>query len=237
MTAATAAPTHRGQRRAVGPLTGLRSLLRLHLRLARRGILIWTLAVLVLVPASIYAMEDVYPDQAALDARATLLDNPSAVMMTGPFFAADHYTFWAMVANELLAADRDGAIERLGETLQIAVLHDTLEDTATSPEELRQQFGEFVCAGVQALSKRVGDGPKRSLDDYLQALAEGPAQYALVKLCDRITNLQPPPQTWNQDKIANYHQESQLILARLGHAHAATARRLREKIEHYRQYY
>ncbi|MBE1189306.1 bifunctional (p)ppGpp synthetase/guanosine-3',5'-bis(diphosphate) 3'-pyrophosphohydrolase, partial [Escherichia coli] len=24
---------------------------------------------------------------------------------------------------------------------------------------------------------------------------------------------------------------------RLGHAHAATARRLREKIEHYRQYY
>ncbi|EMP5645136.1 TPA: bifunctional (p)ppGpp synthetase/guanosine-3',5'-bis(diphosphate) 3'-pyrophosphohydrolase [Pseudomonas aeruginosa] len=142
-----------------------------------------------------------------------------------------------MVANALLAADRDGAIERLGETLQIAVLHDTLEDTATSPEELRQQFGEFVCAGVQALSKRVGDGPKRSLDDYLQALAEGPAQYALVKLCDRITNLQPPPQTWNQDKIANYHQESQLILARLGHAHAATARRLREKIEHYRQYY
>ena len=102
MTAATAAPTHRGQRRAVGPLTGLCSLLRLHLRLARRGILIWTLAVLVLVPASIYAMEDVYPDQAALDARATLLDNPSAVMMTGPFFAADHYTFWAMVANELL---------------------------------------------------------------------------------------------------------------------------------------
>ena len=102
MTAATAAPTHRGQRLAVGTLTGLRSLLRLHLRLARRGILIWTLAVLVLVPASIYAMEDVYPDQAALDARATLLDNPSAVMMTGPFFAADHYTFWAMVANELL---------------------------------------------------------------------------------------------------------------------------------------
>jgi ABC-2 type transport system permease protein len=31
-----------------------------------------------------------------------LLDNPSAVMMTGPYFAADHYTFWAMVANELL---------------------------------------------------------------------------------------------------------------------------------------
>ena len=95
-------PTHRGQRNPAGPLTGLGALVRLHLRLARRGILVWGLAVLVLVPASIYAMEDVYPDQAALDARAMLLDNPSAVMMTGPFFATDQYTFWAMVANELL---------------------------------------------------------------------------------------------------------------------------------------
>lgn len=47
-------------------------------------------------------MKGVYPDQQALDARAALLENPSAVMMTGPAFALDHYTFWAMVANELL---------------------------------------------------------------------------------------------------------------------------------------
>ena len=99
---AAATPTHRGQRHPAGPLTGLRALVRLHLRLARRGILVWGLAVLALVPASVYAMQDVYPDQAALDARAMLLDNPSAVMMTGPRFATDHYTFWAMVANELL---------------------------------------------------------------------------------------------------------------------------------------
>lgn len=109
MTAAPAAvtrtpsgPTHLGERRPTGPLTGLGALVRLYGRLARRGILIWSLAVLALVPASIFAMEDVYPDQAALDARATLLDNPSAVMMTGPHFTAPHYTFWAMVANELL---------------------------------------------------------------------------------------------------------------------------------------
>jgi ABC-2 type transport system permease protein len=102
MSTATAAPTHRGAHRPTSPLTGLGALLRLDLRLARRGILVWSLAVLALVPASIYAMEDVYPDQAALDARAMLLDNPSAVMMSGPYFAADHYTFWAMVSNELL---------------------------------------------------------------------------------------------------------------------------------------
>lgn len=99
---ARAPHTHRAPSRPAGALTGTASLVRLYMRLARRGVLVWTLAVLVLVPASIYAMEDVYPDQAALDARAMLLDNPSAVMMTGPYFAAGHYTFWAMVANELL---------------------------------------------------------------------------------------------------------------------------------------
>jgi ABC-2 type transport system permease protein len=99
--AATAAPTHRAEPVPASPLTGLGSLVRLYGRISRRAILLWTLAVLILVPASILAMEEAYPDQGALDARAGLLDNPSAVMMTGPYFATDQYTFWAMVANEL----------------------------------------------------------------------------------------------------------------------------------------
>lgn len=102
MSTAAAPRSHRGEARSAGAMAGLGALARLYGRLARRGIILWTLAMLLLVPASVLAMKDVYPDQAALDARATLLDNPSAVMMTGPYFAADHYTFWAMVANELL---------------------------------------------------------------------------------------------------------------------------------------
>ncbi|WP_114854944.1 ABC transporter permease [Brachybacterium sp. YJGR34] len=100
-TAQPSHPTHRADAPASSSLTGLGSQIRLYGRLTRRAVIIWTLSILVLVPASIVAMEDVYPDQNTLDARAMLLDNPSAVMMTGPYFAADHYTFWAMVANEL----------------------------------------------------------------------------------------------------------------------------------------
>lgn len=99
---APAAPTHRAEPERVSSWTGLASLVRLYGRISHRTILVWTLAVLALVPASILAMEEAYPDQDALDARATLLDNPSAVIMTGPYFATDQYTFWAMVANELL---------------------------------------------------------------------------------------------------------------------------------------
>src|SRR5690606_27417110 len=43
-----------------------------------------------------------YPDQASLDARAALLDNPAAIVMSGPLFALEHYTLGAMVANELM---------------------------------------------------------------------------------------------------------------------------------------
>ncbi|WP_413450868.1 polyketide antibiotic transporter [Georgenia phoenicis] len=96
MTTTTATPaTHRE------PLTGTGMLLRLFLRVSRRQILVWTLAFAVLVAASVAALRDTYPDAQALQARAALMDNPAAVMMTGPAFALNDYTFGAMLANEL----------------------------------------------------------------------------------------------------------------------------------------
>ncbi len=84
-----------------GQFTGMGRLLRLHLRRDRVRLAVWVLAFLVLIPASVAAMDVAYPDQQALQARAHLLNNPAAIMMTGPLFGADHYTFGAMVANEL----------------------------------------------------------------------------------------------------------------------------------------
>ncbi|QDB78604.1 polyketide antibiotic transporter [Georgenia wutianyii] len=84
-----------------GELTGTGNLLRLFLRLSRRQIAIWALAFLALVALSVVALEETYPDAAALQARAVLLESPAAVMMTGPAFALEDYTFGAMIANEL----------------------------------------------------------------------------------------------------------------------------------------
>src|SRR5690606_14978897 len=84
-----------------GELTGTGALLRLFLRLSRRQVVVWALALLLLVASSVVALEETYPDAAALQARAALLGNPAAVMMTGPAFALENYTFGAMVANEL----------------------------------------------------------------------------------------------------------------------------------------
>lgn len=82
-------------------VAGLGTLVRANLRRDRTRTIIWALAIFLGVWSSVEALYAAYPDQSALDARFALLDNPAAIMMTGPLFATD-YTIGAMVANELL---------------------------------------------------------------------------------------------------------------------------------------
>lgn len=105
MTATTAErrtehPAHAAPRPG-SPFTGTGSLLRLDLRLDRIRILVWTLAMGLGVYGSVVALDEAYPTDASLQSRGALLTNPATIMMTGPAFAAEDYTFGAMVANEL----------------------------------------------------------------------------------------------------------------------------------------
>ncbi|WP_165962647.1 ABC transporter permease [Occultella glacieicola] len=102
--AAHRAPADRQRRSGTSvrePWAGTGQLLRLALRRDRIRILIWFVAIVGTVAATVPALEVAYPDAAARQARAAILTNPSAVMMTGPAFGLDDYTLGAMVANEL----------------------------------------------------------------------------------------------------------------------------------------
>ena len=55
----------------------------------------------------------------------------------------------------------------------------------------------------------------------------------LVKLSDRITNLQPPPEHWDRKKIDRYRAEAVCIADELGGANNYLAERLRSKISDY----
>lgn len=83
------------------PLTGVGTLLRMNLRRDRVRLPVWVVAIGITVWASVVALEEAYPTQEALQTRAALLENPATIMMTGPAFAVDDYTFGAAVANEL----------------------------------------------------------------------------------------------------------------------------------------
>lgn len=91
-----------------------------------------------------------------------------------------------------------------------------------------------VAQGVLALSKNKQVGDKAAqMADSLARIQQQPDEIWLVKLCDRITNLSPPPHHWSREKIAAYRDEAQRILDALGRADAGAAQRLSARIADY----
>ncbi len=137
------------------------------------------------------------------------------------------------VAMEVLAALR--AEPNHDEELAVlcALLHDTIEDTAVTYEQVEATFGATVAAGVQALSKNPALPKAEQMPDSLRRIREQPQAVWLVKLADRIVNLQQPPAYWQPQKIAAYRAEAGVILAALGAASPFLAARLAAKIEVY----
>jgi len=119
--------------------------------------------------------------------------------------------------------------------IQCALLHDTLEDTAITYEQLVAEFGQAVADGVKALSKNEQLPKAQRMQDSLQRIVQQPQEVWMVKLADRINNLQYVPAQWSAAKIASYQQEAQLILTTLQAASPSLAQRLAKHIQHYGQ--
>lgn len=139
----------------------------------------------------------------------------------------------SFVAMEILAL---AAVEDFGDAnlaMQCALLHDTLEDTRVRYEQLQQSFGPAVAEGVMAMTLKKRLPKPAQMPECLVRIRAQPREIWMVKLADRITNLQPPPPHWSPERIQDYHRESQGILEALGSASAFLAQRLRHKITEY----
>jgi len=69
-----------------------------------------------------------------------------------------------------------------------ALLHDTIEDTATDFDDIEKRFGREIADAVAAMTKNMLlREPQREID-YDQRLADGPWQARLVKLGDVYDN-------------------------------------------------
>ena len=115
----------------------------------------------------------------------------------------------------------------------VALLHDVVEDTATTLGQIETEFGTRVAAGVSALTKDATLGKPAAMKDSLARILLQPPEIAMVKLADRITNLAPPPPHWSAAKMAAYREEGQLILDTLGAASRALSARLVERLRAY----
>lgn len=141
------------------------------------------------------------------------------------------------VAMEVMSAVAETEVADPNLAVQAALLHDTIEDTACDYASVKEVFGQPVADGVQALSKNPEAGDKKAqMQDSLTRIRLQPKEIWMVKLADRITNLQAPPQHWSLEKAVRYRDEAQMILDALGEANTLLAARLQEKIENYKQY-
>lgn len=142
----------------------------------------------------------------------------------------------AMVAAEVIGALRVEVVDDQALAVQCALLHDTLEDTEVQYSKVVATFGERVADGVSALSKdRRLPKPDRMIDS-LRRIRLQPREVWMVKLADRVTNLQPPPSHWDAPKRRAYLAEAQVILDQLGSASEALTSRMQERMASYRAY-
>lgn len=134
----------------------------------------------------------------------------------------------------LLASERSENFD--GEfSVQIALLHDVLEDTSTTYEEIENAFSKPVAEGVLALTKNADLGKDQRMIDSLNRIKKLPKEVWAVKLADRITNLQPPPAHWSEEKIKKYKLEAEVILKELHGGNEYLEKRLEQKIKEYNQ--
>ena len=142
----------------------------------------------------------------------------------------------SLVSMEVIAALTVEVDHAADLAVQCALLHDVIEDTEATYEQLLTVFGPAVAAGVLALSKDKALAAQVQLADSLERIKQQPSEIWMVKLADRITNLQRPPAYWSQEKIARYWKEALEIHQVLGAASPLLAQRLLEKAEAFREY-
>lgn len=106
---------------------------------------------------------------------------------------------------DLLA--RVGGVEDV-ETLQAGALHDVLEDTEVTPEELETRFGGVVRRVVE----EVTDDPELGSEERKQAQIDHAPHLSerakLVKIADKISNIraisETPPAGWSVERRRRY---------------------------------
>jgi guanosine-3',5'-bis(diphosphate) 3'-pyrophosphohydrolase len=103
--------------------------------------------------------------------------------------------------------------------LLAAVLHDTVEDTGTTREELASAFGEDVAAVVMEVTDDKSLPKDRRKELQVEHAPHLSSHAKLVKLADKIVNLRDltdsPPANWTPERRAQYFVWAHSVVAGL----------------------
>ena len=117
-------------------------------------------------------------------------------------------------------------VEAVGSTdvdvLRAAVLHDVVEDTACALAEVRERFGDRVAELVDWVTKpapAAGETRAEVRAAYLARLRDAPEDALLVKLADRLSNVQRLDTHPKPEKRSSYYAETLRSIVPLAQAH------------------
>ena len=128
-------------------------------------------------------------------------------------------------------------VDKANLAISCALLHDVIEDTNITYDDLYVDFSETIANGVEALTKDKSlETKQEQMKKSIEMLLEQPYEVQMVKLADRITNLSTPPGHWSKDKKKAYLKESSFIYSCLKNSNVYLSKRLEEKIENYKKF-
>jgi guanosine-3',5'-bis(diphosphate) 3'-pyrophosphohydrolase len=128
----------------------------------------------------------------------------------------------------------EGKVHNLAH-LQAAILHDTIEDTETTPEELEQEFG----TAVRDLVLEVTDDKtlekqerKRLQIEHAPHLSDAAKQIKLAdKICNVVDITHSPPADWPLERKLDYLTWAENVVAGCRGVNAGLERRFDEVIQ------
>ena len=100
-----------------------------------------------------------------------------------------------------------------------AILHDTLEDTDTTPREIEEKFGAEVLRLVQEVTddKSLPREVRRNLQ--VKTVSERSAGAKLIRLADKISNVtdltKTPPPGWDEKTRIDYLDWTEQVIRRI----------------------
>jgi guanosine-3',5'-bis(diphosphate) 3'-pyrophosphohydrolase len=153
-----------------------------------------------------------------------------------PDSEASYLVHLANVAMEVIFAAEHSESFDLEFAVQVALLHDVIEDTPTRYEEVRSRFSEPVADAVLALTKNELLPAEDQIPDSLRRIKTLRREVWAVKLADRISNMQEPPPSWTTKKKVKYLEVAKLILLELTGGNSYLEKRLSRLIEEYQNF-
>ncbi len=149
-----------------------------------------------------------------------------------------YITHLVLTASEIMEASfyEEFTKREIDEAIVTALLHDTIEDTDITYQDIYLEFNKVIADGVLALTKNEKVVKSYQLIDSLERVLLQPKHIQMVKLADRIANLTIKSESdWSRERRLNYAKDAEIIFDYLSSSSEFLSKKLKRKIVEYKK--